>query len=159
EIVVVNAKDIPKRNALKKDGPGGQLIKWNDVDEKHFNNEVRIQTVGTYHDEDNGLKRGKNGVWLIDIDGVRIAHLGDLGHLLTKEQLKLIGKVDVLMVPAGGVYTIHGINAFKVMQQIKPRRTTIPMHYGTPIYGGVLPLSYFTDECKEENVPVTKHKG
>src|SRR5262245_37880342 len=63
------------------------------------------------------------------------------------------------MLPVGGVYTLNGIVAFKVMQQVKPRRTTIPMHYGTIVYGDLLPLSYFTDECKEEKVPITKSKG
>jgi len=169
EVVIENAKDAIKRNALKKGGPNGLLTDWNVVDEKHFNNEVRLQTlttrgpgdkvVGPYHDEVNGLERGKNGAWIVDIDGLRIVHLGDLGHMLTKDQVKKLGPVDVLMLPVGGVYTLNGLVAFKVMQQVKPRRTTIPMHYGTIVYGDLLPVSYFTDECKEEGVPVTRSKG
>ncbi len=58
------------------------------------------------------------------------------------------------MIPVGGVYTLNGIEAYKVCEQIKPRRYVLPMHYGNIIYDDLLPLKYFTDECKENDVPV-----
>src|SRR5204863_8452497 len=119
---------------------------WNPVDEKF--KDVRLQTVGTYHDEMSGLQRGKNGVWVLDIDGIRVVHLGDLGHSLNKTQLKRLGSVDVLMIPVGGVYTLNGITAMKVVEQIKPKRYILPMHYGNIVYMDLLPLSYFLDEVK-----------
>jgi L-ascorbate metabolism protein UlaG (beta-lactamase superfamily) len=154
--VIENIKEAKQLNALKKSGPGGLVVDWNVVDEKY--KDVRIQSVGTYHDAMSGLQRGKNGVWIIDVDGLRIVHLGDLGHMLNKSQLKKIGTVDVLMVPVGGVYTLNGIEAYKVCEQVKPRRYILPMHYGTVVYDDLLPLKYFTDECKDNDTPVTVFK-
>jgi L-ascorbate metabolism protein UlaG (beta-lactamase superfamily) len=154
--VIENLKDAKQYNALKKSGAGGLVVDYNPVDEKF--KDVRIQSVGTYHDAANGLQRGKNGVWVIDVDGVRIVHLGDLGHPLTRAQLKKLGAVDVLMVPVGGVYTLNGLEAYKVVEQVKPRRTIVPMHYGTVVYSDLLPLKYFTDECKENELPVVVYK-
>jgi L-ascorbate metabolism protein UlaG (beta-lactamase superfamily) len=147
---IENIKMARQINALKKDGP---RIDWNDVDQKF--KDVRIQTLGTYHDSSSGLQRGKNGVWIIDADGVRIVHLGDLGHQLNRTQLKKLGKVDVLMIPVGGVYTINGLEAQKVVEDIKPRRWVLPMHYGTLIYTDLLPLKYFLDE-QPEGTPIER---
>jgi L-ascorbate metabolism protein UlaG (beta-lactamase superfamily) len=154
--VIENIKEAKQHNALKKTGAGGLNVEWNVVDEKF--KDVRIQSMGTYHDAMSGLQRGKNGVWIIDVDGLRIVHLGDLGHPLNKTQLKKLGTVDVLMVPVGGVYTINGLEAFKVCEQVKPRRYILPMHYGTVVFDDLLPLKYFTDECKENEVPVVTYK-
>jgi L-ascorbate metabolism protein UlaG (beta-lactamase superfamily) len=154
--VIENLKDAKQFNALKKSGPGDAIIDWNVVDEKV--KDVRIQSVGTFHDENSGLKHGKNGVWVMDIDGVRIVHLGDLGHQLSKAQLKKLGSVDILMIPVGGVYALNGISAWKVVEQVKPKRYVLPMHYGTIVFSDLLPLNYFTDEAKEAGVPVVKMK-
>src|SRR5262249_50378479 len=99
--IIENIKDARQYNALKKAGPRGLGLEWNVVDEKF--KDIHIQSLGTYHDSMSGLKNGKNGVWIVDVDGLRIVHLGDLGHMLNKTQLKKIGTVDVLMVPVGGV--------------------------------------------------------
>jgi L-ascorbate metabolism protein UlaG (beta-lactamase superfamily) len=154
--VIENIKEAKQINALKKSGPGGLVIDYNDVNETF--RDVRIQTMGTYHDAMSGLQRGKNGVWIIDVDGLRIVHLGDLGHMLSKQQLKKLGTVDVLMVPVGGVYTLNGIEGYKVCEEVKPRRYILPMHYGTVVYDDLLPLKYFTDECKDNDMPVTVFK-
>jgi len=154
--VIENAKEAIKHNALKRGGPGDAVIDWNLIDEKV--KDVRIESVASYHDTMSGLQRGKNGIWIIDVDGLRIVHLGDLGHLLTRAQLRKLGTVDVLMVPVGGVYTLNGIEAFKVVEQVKPRRAILPMHYGTIVYDDLLPLKYFTDEAKEAEVPVEVYK-
>jgi L-ascorbate metabolism protein UlaG (beta-lactamase superfamily) len=146
---ITNIKEALQFNALKKVG-GGEATDHNLVDEKVGKaKEVRIQSMGTYHDSMGGLTRGKNGCWIMDIEGVRIVHLGDLGHTLSKAQLKKLGKVDVLMIPVGGVYTLNGIDAWKVVKQVNAVRHVIPMHYGTVVYDDLLPLKYFTDEVEE----------
>jgi L-ascorbate metabolism protein UlaG (beta-lactamase superfamily) len=149
---ITNLKDAKQINALKKDDNGRDT--WNIIDEKF--KDVRIQTVGTFHDDMAGTQRGKNGVFVIDVDGLRIVHLGDLGHTLRGEQLNKIRKnddkprephpIDVLMIPVGGVYTINGLDAQKVVEQLKPRRYIVPMHYGTRVYDDLLGLNYFLDD-------------
>jgi L-ascorbate metabolism protein UlaG (beta-lactamase superfamily) len=62
------------------------------------------------------------------VNGVRLCHLGDLGHLLSGPETAEIGQVDVLMVPVGGFYTIDAVAASKICEQIKPK-VIIPMHY------------------------------
>ncbi|ACL75452.1 MBL fold metallo-hydrolase [Ruminiclostridium cellulolyticum] len=91
---------------------------------------ITIRGVSTFHDEMGGAKRGKNTVFIYSIDDITICHLGDLGHALSQEQIKEIGKVDVLLVPIGGVYTIDGNTAIEVIKLLKPR-ISIPMHYKT----------------------------
>jgi L-ascorbate metabolism protein UlaG (beta-lactamase superfamily) len=138
---IENAAKVKKINALKNTDLG---VEFNVVDEKL--KDVHIRSLGTYHDAMSGAMRGKNGVFILDVAGLRIVHLGDLGHLLNKEQLKQIGEVDVLMIPVGGVYTINGLEAQKVVAQIKPKRYIIPMHYGTLVYNDLLDLKYFLDD-------------
>ena len=140
---ITNIKQAKQINALKR-GEGGRGEEWNVLDEKF--KDVRIQTVGTYHDDMAGTQRGKNGVFVLDVDGLRIVHLGDLGHTLNREQLRKLGKVDVLMVPVGGVYKLTGREAQKVVAQVKPTRYVLPMHYGTTVYRDLLDLSYFLDD-------------
>jgi L-ascorbate metabolism protein UlaG (beta-lactamase superfamily) len=145
---IENEKKAKKIEAVvtMKDGPRIQQ-EWKNIDEKF--KDVRIQTMGTYHDEVGGMDRGKNGAFILDIDGVRIVHLGDLGHQLSEAQVKKLGKVDVLMIPIGGVYTLNGVGAFKVVQQVKPTRYVIPMHYGTEVYTDLLDGKYFIEEYND----------
>ena len=91
--------------------------------------DVSVYTVPAFHDKSQGLQRGKNAIFVFRVDDVCIAHLGDLGHSLTPAQLKMLGKIDVLLVPlAGGVYTITASEAREVTKQVNPR-IAIPMHY------------------------------
>ena len=110
--------------------------------------DVAVRTVGVYHDDALGAERGLNTVFLFEVGGLRIAHLGDLGHKLTKAQLNKIGKVDILMIPVGGVYTINGGEAKEVVEQLKPKMYIIPMHYGTPVYDDLLPPTEFLEDQK-----------
>jgi L-ascorbate metabolism protein UlaG (beta-lactamase superfamily) len=132
----------------------GNKVEWNLLDEKF--RDVRVRTVGVYHDNAQGLEKGKNAVFIVEADGLRFVHLGDLGHLLTKEQVKEIGPVDVLMVPVGGVYTINGSDAKEVVAEIKPKKYILPMHYGTKVFDDVLPPDEFLEDQKKESV---KRKG
>lgn len=102
---------------------------WTRIDEKV--KEIAVRTVGVYHDDKRGAERGLDAVFLFEVGGIRIAHLGDLGHALTDEQLSAIGSVDVVLVPVGGVYTIDGYQATRVIEQLRPRLVVVPMHYKT----------------------------
>ena len=93
---------------------------------------VFITGLSTYHDAEKGAKRGKNTVYIIEMDEVTVCHLGDLGHPLTDEQLQNIDDVDVLMVPVGGLSTIDAAVAAEMVRLIQPR-IAIPMHFKTDV--------------------------
>ncbi len=92
--------------------------------------EVSVRGVATFHDKEQGQKRGTNTVFVITVDGLTVCHLGDLGHLLSPEQSSLIGPVDVLLIPVGGTYTIDAREAIETVSALRPR-VVIPMHYKT----------------------------
>jgi L-ascorbate metabolism protein UlaG (beta-lactamase superfamily) len=92
---------------------------------------IEFKGVPTYHDASRGAERGRNTVWCFTVDGVRLCHLGDLGHVLEPQQIQEIGKVDVLMVPVGGYFTIDASTAGAVVSDLNPR-VVVPMHYKTP---------------------------
>jgi L-ascorbate metabolism protein UlaG (beta-lactamase superfamily) len=91
---------------------------------------IKIRAVPAAHDDKGGSQRGKNTIFCFDVDGVNVCHAGDLGHELSSGQVKEIGKVDVLLIPVGGFFTIDAKAATKVCDQIKPR-VIIPMHFKT----------------------------
>jgi L-ascorbate metabolism protein UlaG (beta-lactamase superfamily) len=91
--------------------------------------DVSVYTVPAFHDKSRGMQRGKNAIFVFRVDNICIAHLGDLGHLLTSEQLKMMGKIDILLVPiAGGYYTVTASEGREVTKQVNPA-IAIPMHY------------------------------
>ena len=92
---------------------------------------VFIEGVEAYHDEKAGAERGKNIIYRLDLDGMSVAHLGDLGHTLDAKQLDKLEGTDILLIPVGGVYTIGAKKAVEVVSQIEPR-IVIPMHYSVP---------------------------
>ncbi len=97
---------------------------------EYKDDKVSISSVETWHDTEQGAKRGKNQVFIIQVDGVRIVHMGDIGHDPTPSQLEAIGEADVLLVPCGGRYTIDAAGAIRLVSAIKPK-VVIPMHYKT----------------------------
>lgn len=89
---------------------------------------VSIIGLPSYHDAKKGEERGANTIYVFEMDGLRLAHLGDLGHKLSEETITQIGDLDVLMIPVGGHYTIDAKTAAEVARSIEPR-IIIPMHY------------------------------
>lgn len=89
---------------------------------------INIKGIKTFHDNKNGSLRGDNIVYSFTIEDINFCHLGDLGHLLSPEQIKNIGNVNILMIPVGGTYTIDATQAIQVINQLNPR-IVIPMHY------------------------------
>ena len=92
---------------------------------------VQFRGIATYHDAAQGKQRGLNTVFCFTIDDIKLCHLGDLGHVLSPEQVNEIGAVDILFVPVGGFYTIDAPVASQVCDQLKPK-VVIPMHFKTP---------------------------
>lgn len=92
---------------------------------------ISILGFPSFHDDKGGSLRGKNTIYVFEIDGLRLAHLGDLGHALSEELVEDLGDIDILMVPVGGEYTIGPDGAANVVSAIEPT-IVIPMHYQMP---------------------------
>ncbi|MEO0068480.1 MAG: MBL fold metallo-hydrolase [candidate division WOR-3 bacterium] len=92
---------------------------------------IKISGIDTFHDKSGGRERGRNTVFVYEVDNLRIVHLGDLGHIPDEATLKALGRVDVLLIPVGGVFTIDAQEAAKLVSLLKPK-VVIPMHYKTP---------------------------
>lgn len=112
-----NQEDIVSGVKKVVDGPGEYEISG-----------VSIIGIPTFHDDAKGKLRGKNTVYIIEIDGVKVVHLGDLGHELSEKELEEIGEVDVLMIPVGGEYTVGPSQAASIVRDIEPV-IVLPMHY------------------------------
>lgn len=107
-----------------------------------------IETISTWHDDQQGALRGPNTIHILDDGSCRIAHLGDLGCELTAQQKEQLKGLDALMIPVGGFYTIDAAQAKALAEELKPR-VVIPMHYRGEGFGYdvIGPLSSFTDLC------------
>jgi len=92
--------------------------------------DVKVTAVPCFHDDAEGSKRGKNLMFLVEAEGLRVAHLGDLGHLPTKEQAATLAPVDVLMLPVGGFFTIDAATARETARLLQAQ-VILPMHYRT----------------------------
>lgn len=127
--VLLVTHDHPDHNnikAVKGDpfvikGPGEYEVKG-----------IFVQGISSFHDDKEGKERGENTIYTMEAEDMKLCHLGDFGqNQLTDEQMEKIGRVDILMIPVGGVYTISSSQAPKVIGQIEPK-IVIPMHYGLP---------------------------
>jgi len=110
----------------------------------------RIETISTYHDDKKGALRGKNTIHILSDGTFRLAHLGDLGCELTKEEIGRLKGVDVLFLPVGGFYTIDAAQAKRIAEQIQPR-VTVPMHYRGEGFGYEVlsTVDAYTDLCSD----------
>ena len=98
---------------------------------EHQAGDLKVTGFSSYHDDQSGARRGENIVFLYQIDGLKVLHLGDLGHMLSDDIIETIGAVDVLLAPIGGVFTINAKTATALADQLKAK-VLIPMHYKTP---------------------------
>lgn len=97
-------------------------------------NPFAVTMMQTYHDKVFGKERGENIVHIIEVNGQKTVHLGDIGHLLSEKQLSYIKNCDCLMVPIGGVYTVDANEAWEIINAVNPR-IAIPMHYRNGKFG------------------------
>jgi len=91
---------------------------------------ISFKGIPTYHDSSKGSERGTNTIFTFSVDGIRVCHLGDLGHILSEKELAEIGPVDILLIPVGGYFTIDSKEAARVAEQLKAK-VLIPMHFKT----------------------------
>ena len=120
-------------------------------------NPFAVHEVATFHDDQGGALRGTNVVRKFTAEGLSVAHLGDLGHPLSPEQLADLGRCDILLIPVGGYYTIDAHTA-KAVADAVGAEVVVPMHYRNgPVGFDVLgTLKDFTDLYPAEQV---KHYG
>ena len=147
DILPKNDKRLERRG-LKPANKAKTEYEWNKIDEKIDALGATIKTFGTYHDEKDGKERGLNSVFVLTVDGLTFCHLGDLGHELSPQLIKQMGKIDVLFVPVGGIYTINGEVARKVTAAINPRLFAIPMHFAVEGYDDLLSNAEFLEDQK-----------
>ena len=91
---------------------------------------IVFQGIPSYHDDAGGRQRGNNTIFCFEVDGIRVCHLGDLGHQLSAQQIADLGRVDILLIPVGGSVTLDARGATEVCSKLKPA-VVMPMHYKT----------------------------
>ena len=130
--VVITSHDHYDHHAVDKVKPTARRDKPYLIDSPGEYEVGGVSIFGTpaFHDDSQGSQRGKNTIFTVVMDYLRVCHLGDLGHALTDAQKKEIGSIDVLLIPVGGVYTIDPQVAVKTIQELEPAYA-IPMHYRT----------------------------
>jgi len=107
-----------------------------------------ITGVATFHDNRKGDLRGKNTIYIIEMDGITLCHLGDLGHPLDPHLIEEIGDIDILFLPVGEVSTMPIDTAVEIVRQLEPH-IVIPMHYKTAAFTGDLsPVDKFLDKMR-----------
>lgn len=93
---------------------------------------IAVTALESVHDDQGGKLRGSNLIMKIEMDGISLVHLGDQGDQLTDAQIKALGRVDILMLPVGGFYTIDAAGAANIVHALKPA-VVLPMHYKTQV--------------------------
>lgn len=99
-----------------------------------WNGSFDVTSVSTFHDDVRGAARGLNNISVINVDGIKVVHMGDIGCELTGPQLDQIRNCDVLLIPVGGHYTIDSKQAFAMTKAVDPR-VVIPMHFRGKTFG------------------------
>ena len=141
--IVTVSHQHPGHNALGQIQDGYFLI---DGPGEYEVSDVFITGIRTFHDRAKGRERGFNTAYLLELEELRICHLGDLAHPLTEEQIEALNDIDVLLVPVGGGNALDTPGANEVIGQIEPKMV-VPMHYQTD--GGDQGLEDLTHFCKE----------
>ena len=107
-----------------------------------------ITGVASFHDDKKGEVRGKNTIYIIEMDDITLCHLGDLGHALDSHLIEEIGDIGILFLPVGEVSTIPIDTAVEIVRQLEPP-IVIPMHYKTEAFTGNLsPVDKFLDKMR-----------
>lgn len=157
--IVITSHDHQDHN-YTKDLPGKYTLLSKEG--SYEGRDVKVKTIPTYHDTTAGKERGHNLISVIAADGLILAHMGDLGHMVDAPTLKKIGHVDIMFLPVGGFFTIDAATAVTVMNAVQPV-ITIPMHYKTRKCAfPIAPVDDFTKGrnnvrvIKESEISVTK---
>lgn len=100
----------------------------------HQPHSFNVFAIETYHDDKQGTLRGPNRIHIIQVEGMKVVHLGDLGCPLKEDEIETLKNCDVLMIPVGGFYTIDASLAYEIVKQVHPR-IVVPMHYRSLSFG------------------------
>jgi len=92
---------------------------------------ITLLGIPSAHDDQGGAQRGENIIYCFDIEGLRVAHLGDLGAPLDEEQRAKLADVDIILCPVGGHYTIDADDAAALARELPALRVVVPMHFKT----------------------------
>jgi len=134
-----NNIDSIKNDPFVIDGPGEYERKG-----------IYVKGIASFHDDKNGEELGPNTIYIIEIEGIKVCHLGDLGHPLSSKQVERIDKVDILLAPVGENTTLEVDKLMDVINEIDPR-IVIPMHYKIPkVKDKLSPVGKFLSEIAQE---------
>lgn len=140
----------PDHNNLKVFSDQGIVI---DTPGEYSVSGLDIKGILSYHDAKSGEEWGTNIIYLFSSEDIRLAHLGDLGHLLNEKQIREIDGVDVLLIPVGGKHSLSGKDAVKIIKQLEPK-VVVPMHFKVP--GIKAELADLDNFCKEMGICATE---
>ena len=129
--VVTVSHEHADHNAVETVTGGPEIVR--DPGERTIKG-IPIRGISTFHDESKGQERGRNNIYVMEVDGVKVGHLGDLGHVLSAEDAAALGNVDVVLAPVGGYYTIGPEEAKRTAEALGAK-VIIPMHYKTDALG------------------------
>lgn len=162
--IVTTSHDHPDHNAITAVGGTARRDKPFIISQPGEYEVAGISVFGieSFHDANQGVERGRNTIFTVWLDELRVCHLGDLGHPLTNDMIETIGSVDVLLVPVGGHFTINAAQAVEIIHQLEPAYA-IPMHFKTPdhdekVFGDVQELQVFLKEYGMNPSPQAKFK-
>lgn len=118
---------------------------------------AHVRGIPSFHDNEKGAKRGRNTMYHMELDNLRLAHLGDLGHVLSSGDIEELGDVDILFIPVGGTFTIDAKQAVEIIHEIEPS-IVIPMHYqrsglNPKSFADLASVSDFLKEMGKEGIP------
>ncbi|MCK4512258.1 MBL fold metallo-hydrolase [bacterium] len=129
--VVTVSHEHADHNAVDTVSGGPEVVR--DLEERTVRG-ISIRGISAFHDDSKGQERGRVNIYVMEVDGVKVGHLGDLGHILSAEEVAALGSVDVLLAPVGGYYTIGPEEAKRTAEALGAK-IIIPMHYKTDVLG------------------------
>lgn len=148
--VITISHEHGDHNAVGRVGGNAKIIRGEGRHEAHG---IVFEGIASFHDNVGGQKRGKNTIFIFQLEGITLAHLGDLGHPLSNDQLAALSNTEVLFVPVGGYYTIGPDEARALIGELENLKVVFPMHYKTDRLDEdfpIVPVENFTE--KMENV-------
>lgn len=145
--IVAISHDHHDHNDLSHITGGYQVVNTEGV---HAFGEFTIEGIKTWHDGQQGAKRGENIMFLLSVHGMRLCHMGDVGSIPPADVMQKLKGAEILLIPVGGNYTVDACEALKICEEIAPN-IIIPMHFKTPASNlDIAPLSDFLDAAGRE---------
>jgi len=141
DIITISHYHFDHNAFSRAEGKPRVIKRTSDFFEEHVINikgeSITFKGFPTYHDTSLGKKKGPNTVFVWDMDGLNMCHLGDLGHPLSEKEYEAMGNITVLFIPVGGLTTIGAKEASDIVARISPK-FVFPMHFKTEYSGPAL---------------------